>query len=261
MANSDPFAAYARGCIKATLGVDVECWDQEGRQGAYDLRYVHGGQVVAIEVKRVVKESYRKAEQAEADIGYTRDERLSRRWHLRLDQSARWKSVRQAVPELIREIELAGWEHHPLWRLESADRHMYQKLKSLKVTAMWSDPPTDQHPPGFLLMRRGSAGFDRGVDYLVEFACEKLTGKEGDTLRRQLGNANATERHAFLFIGDEEYIEETAPLRSSSEELPSSPPRLPTPVDGLWLTGDWAGARLIAWLPDRGWLNGTGPPW
>jgi hypothetical protein len=92
-----------------------------------------------------------------------------------------------------------------------------------------------------------------------------LTGARGEvvTLRRQLRDAKADERHAFLFIGLKHT--EGWPLRTSGSEgdemtLPTTTPTLPEPVDGVWLAGWSSTSRVIAWLPYLGWIEGrTGP--
>jgi hypothetical protein len=100
------------------------------------------------------------------------------------------------------------------------------------------------------------------IEEPVTFANAYLAGdnREVITLRRQLRQAQAEERHAFLFIGHEHT--EGWPLMKEHGEgdemaLPTTTPTLPEPIDGLWLTGWSSSSRVIAWLPQNGWIEGT----
>jgi hypothetical protein len=77
-------------------------------------------------------------------------------------------------------------------------------------------------------------------------------------LRKQLGAADADERHAFLFIGWEHTEGWPLELSTTDEEmsLPTTPPVLPESVDALWLASMAVRSRVIAWLPRVGWIEG-----
>jgi hypothetical protein len=102
--------------------------------------------------------------------------------------------------------------------------------------------------------------FEPGIDALSAFAGGLLESQSKPmvTLRRQLQDADADERHAFLFIGKE--FTEGSPLMPHADDeivLPTTPPMLPAPIDGLWLTSESVVTRVITWLPRRGWIEGT----
>ena len=96
------------------------------------------------------------------------------------------------------------------------------------------------------------------VRALPAFASRMIAGAEGAKLREQLGRAEADERHAVLFIGWE-YMESwclSVPRDDDQDLLPVDDPQLAGPVDGVWLASTATDTRVIAWLPDRGWIAG-----
>ena len=150
-----------------------------------------------------------------------------------------------------------------LWQLQRELPGVAARLQALGVGGLIPLGPTEAHPPGYVLHHEGwwSFGAD-DIDEPASFACAYLAG-EVVTLRRQLRDAQADERHAFLFIG----LEHTKgrPLKTSGNEgdevpLPTTTPTLPEPVDGLWLAGWSSTSRVTGWLPYTGWIEGrTGP--
>ncbi len=251
----DVAAVLAARCIEATLGVDVEHWNTEGRQGACDLRYVTDGRTVAVEVKRVVDPTHRAAER-EADVaGYTMDDRLSYTWDVRLRTSASWKVVRQAMPALLIQLEELGFSPQASPRLRRYAPDLQHHLDALGVTGTHPNMPTEMHPPGFYLMPEGWGGGVPDIEAMPRFAVDVLASARMRTLRRQLAAADADERHAFLFVGWEHMAALT--LSSDDDALPGEAPNLPLPIDGVWMASTLANSRLIAWLPNRGWINGV----
>ena len=115
--DADPFADLAAQYIEATLGVQFERWDREGRRGAHDLRYEHRSRSVAVEVKCVFDEDYRQM-QGEIDRKeYQPYERLSRLWDVRLGLGAQIKSVRHELLDLLVLLDEIGWDSR-LWQLQ-----------------------------------------------------------------------------------------------------------------------------------------------
>ena len=95
---------------------------------------------------------------------------------------------------------------------------------------------------------------------LAEFAENQLRSENLAKLRTQLDRnlITADERHAFLIVclTDLAHI----PLTSAADgELPKVVPSLPDPIDAVWLVSDRADARIVAWLPSQGWLEGAAP--
>ena len=259
---TDYFADLAAQYIGATLGVKVEQWDYDGRQGVHDLQYEHQGRSVAVEVKCVLDGDIRQM-QGEIDRQvYQADTRFRRLWIVSLHRGARIKDVRRELPDLLVFLDEIGWDGQ-LWQLRREHPVVAARFQVLGVQAVAHLPPTETHPPGFLLLPEswGRWGED-DIDEPVSFANAYLAGdnREVITLRRQLRQAQTEERHVFLFIGHEHT--EGWPLmkeHGAGDEmaLPTTTPTLPEPIDGLWLTGWSSSSRVIAWLPQNGWIEGT----
>jgi hypothetical protein len=240
--DTDPFADLAAQYIEATLGVQVERWDVTAGQGAHDLRYEHRSRLVAVEVKCVLDEDYRQMQGEIDKKEYQPYERLSRLWDVRLGHGAQIKSVRHELPDLLVLLDEIGWDSR-LWQLGREFPGVAARLQALGVSGLIPLGPTEAHPPGYVLHHEGWWGFgEDAIDEPVGFACAYLTGAGGEvvTLRRQLRDAQADERHAFLFIG----LEHTDgwPLRKSGSEgdemtLSTTAPTLPEPVDGVMAGG------------------------
>jgi hypothetical protein len=249
-------ADLARRYIEATLNVAVEVWDEAGRQGAHDLRYELEGRSVAVEVKLVVDEEYRALERLIIDTGYVQDNRLSRMWDIRLRRSARFNRVMREIPNILIRLEHIGWQDEPLWQLRNVDDATEETLEQLRITGLWSHPPTPKHPPGFYLMPEPWGDWNKGIEELPGFVSDLLAGPRMERLRRQLANAEVDDRQAFLFLGWE-YMEAFPLHQAGSREMPLTPPRLPESLNGLWLASLSESTRVLGWVPDRGWFEGS----
>lgn len=258
---NDFFADLAAEYIEATLGVQVEVWEAGERQGGHDLRYEHDGRSVAVEVKRIVDADLQQMEAAIQRSGYVRDERLQQMWSVLFRHGTSISQARQEIPGVLVLLEQTGWLNvWEMWQIRSSQPWLAAWLDRLGVEHLWGDPPTEMHPPGFFLMPVPWGGFEHSVDALPPFASDLLASESAPmaTLRRQLQDAEADERHAFLFIGPE-YTEgwPLMPARAGEEiDLPTTSPTLPEPIDGLWLTSMSVATRVIAWLPGTGWIEG-----
>ena len=248
-------AELARQYIEATLKVPVETWDRDARQGAHDLRYDQEGRSTAVEVKLVVDADYRALEKRIAKAGYVRDSRLTRTWSLRLKHRTRVDQALRDVPNLLMHLEQRGWQDRRLWDLRKSDPVTAARLERLGVTSLWSQRPTLKHPPGFYLMPEPWGGWEQGIESLPAFLSDLLADPHMSRLRRQLADAEVDERHAFLFLGWE-HMESVLLHSRDTRELPVAAPKLPEPIDGLWVASLSETTRVAAWVPRRGWFEG-----
>jgi hypothetical protein len=150
MPRQDPSAALARRYIAATLGLRedvVEPWDTGGRQGAYDLRYKHHGRVVAVEAKGVVDYDFRLMGARIGRSPYTPEPRLDRLWIVDLRHGADVQAARRGLPDILAHLEARGWNDQLAYRA-ARWAGLADDLDRLGVTGMWSQPPTEKHPPG-----------------------------------------------------------------------------------------------------------------
>jgi hypothetical protein len=239
--------------------VSVETWDRDARQGAHDLRYDHEGRSTAVEVKLVVDADYRAFETRIAKTGYVRDSRPTRMWDLRLKHGARVDQALRDVPDLLMRLEQRGWLDRRLWLLRKSDPATAAHLDQLGVTSLWSQRPTLKHPPGFYLMPEPSGGWEQVIEALPTFVSDLLAEPHMARLRRQLTDAEADERQAFLFLGPE-HMESVLLHSRETRELPAAAPKLPEPIDGLWLASLSETTRVLAWVSHRGWFEGRRGP-
>jgi hypothetical protein len=98
-------------------------------------------------------------------------------------------------------------------------------------------------------------GWEQGIEPLSAFVSDLLAVPHMARLRRQLANAQADERHAFLFLGWE-HMESVLLHPREAREVPAAAPILPEPIDGLWLASLSETTRVLAWDPRRGWFEG-----
>jgi hypothetical protein len=251
-------AELARQSIALTLDTNVEVFDLPGRTGAQDLNFHRDGRRVACEVKLVVDPVQRRAEDAAASLGYLEDQRLALSWTVRLRREASWRAAAARMPELLVSLEGHGWRTvRTDWHLRRAAPALHDEFDRLRVRSAHAVDPSEMHPPGYYLMPEGWGAWVPDVDELGPWAAELLAGERMRKLRRQLANAQADERHAFLWLGWEEQMANV--LHVNEVSLPTTAPTLPAPVDAVWIGATFAGSRVLAWLPDRGWIRASLP--
>jgi hypothetical protein len=248
----DVAAEVARGCVSRTLDVPVETNDTSGKQGAHDLSLSYRGRSIAIEVKLVVDPRHRAAGSKSSQLGYTRHTGLRYSWIVQLDPDVNWKPALARLPDLLPELERRGYlpsSAHFMWH---HDVEMYLQLHGLGFDGLSCIPPTEKHPPGFYVLQASWGGIVPEVDAAVTSACDLIKDPKMAKLRKQLSDALADERHAFLIYGWEHL--EAVPF-SQDGPLPEVVPDLPAGIDGVWLSSTATGSPAIAWLPDRGWIR------
>lgn len=254
--SDDWTAELAAEYIAATLGVEVDRWDRCSRQGAHDLRYEQAGRSVAVEVKEVVGQDLRQMDRAIEEVGYVVDSLLTRLWVVHLRHGAHIGRARAGLPVLLAQLEQRGWTDRLAWR-QARSGGLGAVLDELWINGLWSQEPTPQHPGGFALLPEPQWQWDPQIPTLPAFIGDLLADDASalvQKLRRQLGAAATDERHAFLFLGWEHAV--AWPLMTRGGDLPVDPPRLPPLIDGVWIATFSPDTRVLAWLPQVGWIEG-----
>lgn len=251
----DVGAVMAQHAVEATLGLPVELWDTGGRQGAVDLRWEVDGLTVACEVKVVVDEDHRAAE-ALSGRHHSVDG-LTRHWTAYMRRGSHFGKAAKQLPLLLRLLEEDG--HEDLRMVYRSERHpLLTEVDELGIDSLWSRPATERLQPGFEQMPASWGGGVPDMDTVSVWASDLVASVRMDKLRVQLSRAeDVDQRHAFLLVAWE-YMAHI-PLTGGRTGLPIAPPRLPRPIDGLWLAGLSGSPRVVAWLPNRGWIEGR--PW
>ena len=224
----------------------------------YDLRYGYQGRVVAVEARSVVDYDVRLMGARIARAPYVASQRLGRLWVVDLRHGADVRLARDGLPDVLEQLETRGWHDRHAYRL-ARWAGLGDELDRLAVTGLWSQPPTVRHPPGFVLHPEPWGAWEGAISDLSAFVSNLLadeTSQLVQDMRRQLNaDGDVDERHAFLVIGWE-HVEGWPLMWHDRRDLPSDSPRLPTPIDGVWLASFSAGTRVVAWLPRVGWIEG-----
>ena len=74
----------------------------------------------------------------------------------------------------------------------------------------------------------------------------------------QLADAEVDERDAVLLLGWNTWG--SVLLHSGEARDPAAAPKLPEPIDGLWLASLSKATRVFVWVPHRGWFEGRSRP-
>lgn len=250
----DVAAILAGRCISSTLGVEVTLNDSDGQQGAHDLLFIYQGRTIAAEVKLVVDPLHRAAGAKSSQLGYTRQPSLTYSWTVHLRQEKSWKRTLARIPSLLAELEERGTNPGTAHRIWQHDIDLLTEFEHRGIDSVSCMPPTEMHPPGYYVMQAPWGGGVPEIDRVVSSACELMSSPSMAKLRKQLADATADERHAFLIYGWE-YME-AIPL-SEDGPLPSSVPTLPQGIEAVWLSTTSRDSPAIAWMPDTGWVRAS----
>jgi hypothetical protein len=253
-------AAVAKLCIEHVLKIDIEPVYQRGQPGIPDLLFKYGDRKVVVEVKRSIDPAYASFSDASSSRGYTRDPRLTKCWMVWLEWQGNIKRAGADLVNLFLDLESLR-----VWRVNrdtlcNVDAGLYASAKRMKVRSVASVNPMIKHPPGFYVVAAAWGGFPPSTALLGEFAETWLRGNKAAHLREQLSRDEipADERHAFLVVCSTDLAH--IPLTSDADgELPNVTPLLPEPIDAVWLVSDQHDARIVAWLPQTGWLEMPAP--
>ncbi|MGW6472371.1 hypothetical protein [Streptomyces nigra] len=249
---TDVAAQLASQCISRTLGVPVEVNDTDGRQGAHDLLLTYEGRTIAVEVKLVVDPKHRAADAKSSQLGYTLRPDLTYSWTVHLTQEKKWQRALARTPSLLIELEAQGATPRTAHHLWQHDVKLLLEFERLGIDAVFCVLPTEKHPPGYYVMPASWGGGVPEIDQAVSSACELLSSRAMNKLRKQLAAADADERQAFLIYGWE-YME-AVPL-SQEGMLPDLEPTLPPGIDGVWLSTTASDSPTIVWTSEAGWLR------
>jgi hypothetical protein len=171
---------------------------------------------VAVEVKSVVDAGFRQMGGEIDRQEYQPCERLTRFWIISVRHGAMIRDLRAQLPGLLVLLEDVGYEGRPLWMLRQKLPSVAEWLDELGVRALHPTPPTAVHPGGFLLLPEPWGKFgDDNLDDVVGFVNSWFASGLPDVrkLHRQLRDADADERHAFLFVGWEYPVPSAVLLR------------------------------------------------
>lgn len=244
----------ARKIVSHTLGVPVECYDDNSQPSMVDavIRYPDG-RVGAVEVvadhDRQFNELWRALERRRH---VTTVEGLGHAWNVVLYHHADLRRVDQALPELLIGLEAGG--HVDLKRVRRTDDwHLADLAASVGVRMAFT---VQNYPAGTVHLR--AEGWTSVVEpsgaavgAWVLGVLERHPGK-AEKLRR---HSTASERHIFIWatIGSSYEVQRCLEPEESAFGLLLGPPPVPEGITHLWVAGSMATQSAIAWSRDRGW--------
>jgi hypothetical protein len=255
-----PIEAHAQEVIAQFLGVPVvQHDDQSAPWGLPDLRIEYPDRPHAVvEVVRDVDQVRPEQRDALQSRGWSIDDpSFTGSWAIEPEPDADIRQLRAELLPILKSAEQAGrsqvqplpWSQldpiaHELYRLHVVRAHSFPR--SVGAPAVWFAP--------------GRAySWDGDLDFIPAWCATVLAAHED--VAQKLERAPFAERHAFLVATADGDLTAYRALTKrphpgwpdrSPEALPTTAPVLPAGVDCVWACGP---ERVVAWLPDRGWVN------
>jgi hypothetical protein len=241
---------YAKRIVEREMNRSVEIHDDGSRPGMYDLRIGDkDAPDVAIEcvgaVDPVRTETW--------NLGPAKGPMLlalTGDWHVELRPSARVKTVRARIESLLRECEERKLRDFlPVWRLRRISHTLYSALDSLGIESVHCFRPDGTGEVHLGMTGIGGVADTDGREVPAWISTFIRAPEQADVLRK-LHNSGAPECHVFVpvsFAGVPWAVESY--LGRRIETLLDSPPDLPRPVTGVWITYAENGLRWdgVAW--------------
>ena len=135
--DTDTGQEIAEHSIAATLGVDVEVYDTDGREGVHDLQFVHAGKTVAAEAKRIVSSEYKASSASSTKRGFVPVPTLTDQWRVCVRHDASIKTAHRRLPALLRLLEDAGWSNDESeWRFAEREPELLHQLDDIGVRSL-----------------------------------------------------------------------------------------------------------------------------
>jgi len=249
----DPAEQLAKRLLSAVLGVQLEVWDTGCRQGAVDFHVV--GRSIAIEVKRITSEEYRRAEaQWRQHTVPFASKVLTRSWHVvielpefeskGLQGPIDFRHLAKNIEPHLRQLEELGVDrvlHGADWldlQLCGGPAGPLQELLG-SGAGMHSYPVADSDSGGVIIAVSSGVVASSDVNSLVDLV-DFFLGEGsslGMNMRHKLAADGAAERHAFLVV--DHIVPVWTMMRHwwAKQQLPTRLPNLPPEIDHVWLAG------------------------
>lgn len=177
---------------------------------------------------------------------------LRRKWWLGLLHAAQLGVLRSEASALLQQAEaqMVSGQH----TVDPNGARWERRLSQLGVTDLIQGP-VQGHGEVWLLPQPagGSTEVDQGE--FLRWIYAFLTAPQRADVRTKLGRGAHTERHSFIACTDSTDWAMNAALSDTSQWLPTSPPRLPTPITHVWLFNIEAGGRCLHYGPNNGWID------
>lgn len=259
MRQDRPEEDYAFEVVGHLLGVEVEPYDCDGRQGVVDalLHYPDDRDDAVLEVSSI-------GDQEEANIrGLLERERyrtipgLTKAWIVNVPADFTRKELDELLGPMLRRCEVHGVDRFPSQVLVRDE--CCRTLWSRGVTANVLETSTTT-PRAYVGVRPRGGRLGEGVGPLVEelFDClqqPKMTGKIRKLAKPLEDGRRRDERHLFLIVRRSAFSFPVYDALAWGGALPQSPPRLPDGVSQVWLATEIAAGGIVRAVAGNGWLR------
>lgn len=259
------YEADARRLIETVLGVPIVQHDFNSGRSVPDLRIDYPDRAGYVEVVADSAQFQWRALDRELDRGNRTltVPGLRYDWFVYLNERVRVRKLAIRLPDLLHRLERAGeLFDHRVDRHRTRSSSFAKEINRLGIDMMAAgrEAVGDAQVNFVLSGAEGPATVD--LARLVEWCGEFLYDPRRADVRRKLAETGAPERHVFVVVS---WATEWAVLHALSRDargmVPDICPPLPAEVTHLWLLGTGPADRLIAWLPDRGWIDYEFGPW
>ena len=252
-----PHEEQARQLVEAYLGVPVVQHDDNTKPADPDLRIEYADRPHA--VMEIVRDADRRRVELLANVAKRGEvpapARLRASWNVMVAEDARISTVVATIGDLLLYAEQQRLPATFRARRGSTDDTFAALLAGSGVDTISAYPPNPATGPEITLIAPARGYHVGGWDALNAWL-DDVFAREPDVPAKLL-RSKFPERHAMIvttFAGNFDIFAALLGDRSGMDlpALPVEPPQLPDGVDAVWI---WGPSRLIAWLPDTGWVN------
>ncbi len=251
--------ALALGTVGIGLGVVVEEWDTAGRQNAPDGRFERGKRIGFVEVTSHADTGARGGRAAYNERTTWWVDHVVGTYGVWIDPTVPLSEHDQFVPELIRLIERNPGSHllDVVDTIEADSPELFEwAIELVENHRLEIHPRETSSPSGTVfttaaLSRGGAVRSDpdavlAGVGLMMEStSVQKRIAK--------LARTGDTEQHLFVRVDNDVWgWEAWQQLLDDGADTPTSAPRVPGHLDGVWLWSSMNRASL-RWLRSSGW--------
>jgi hypothetical protein len=260
MARERAEEAWAAGCLRAALGVDVTPHDDGSKPGMHDLQIDYPGRAPgAVEVTAAADAAAIELWNLVNDKGRWTVAGIVGGWAVELLPTARANLLKTELPALLEVLEREG-------------------VRQVEPERWWEPGPHDEvvRRLGIRHMRRGDTEHEGSVYFTVDQGSDRTGGMVsssglplvnwlGERTARtdqvhnleKLARSGAGERHLFVILPAfaEAPYEVVDLLMRDGAALPEVDPSLPPEVTHVWAASVWSSGAGMRWSPDEGWLR------
>jgi hypothetical protein len=241
---------WARRIVEKDLKRTVVINDDGSAPGMYDLRVGSAdAPEVAIECVGAVDQTYTET----WNIGPAKGPlqlSISGDWTVEIAPTARVKTVRQRIEQLLLELEAQGiYNVNVDYELEWHNPALFNSLNSVKITHVSCYCQQGTGRVYLTMPGIGGAVDEHGVA-VPQWVGDFLRDSARRDVLSKLQRSGAPDRHAFLivtFTGVPWEVESY--LGGNLKHLPTQTPDLPEPVTGVWVVSGM-GRRGLRWDGD-----------